>query len=285
MSDIGPRPAQKPHATQQNTAQNVHARPQKSQTLHRAALKRPAPSSTKSPMITKFAPHPKPLPTIRQDRESTQTATHSVQPTAVSHQAQQGPDKNQLLKERLIKEKLAQVEARKKSTTHTSSKKGRLKSFLARRPRLVSVTTASLALLLLGGYITYINLPNLSVRVAAAHAGIDATYPEYSPDGYHLNGPVAYSPGEVTLNFGSNTNTKLNYALKQRASSWDSQAVLDNYVSKYTPSPNTISSNGLTIYIYGNDNNAAWVNGGILYTISGNALLSTDQIRQIAASM
>lgn len=45
----------------------------------------------------------------------------------------------------------------------------------------------------------------------------------------------------------------------------------------------TTSERGLTIFTY--KNNAIWVNGGILYSISGDASLSGDQIRQIATSL
>ena len=155
---------------------------------------------------------------------------------------------------------------------------------LARRfPRLVSAGTASLAILLLAGYFTYINLPSISVRVAAAQAGIDASYPSYQPAGYGIRGPVAYDNGEVSINFQSNTNPS-HFTINQSKSGWDSSALLDNYV---TPQSNnnyaSYSDNGLTIYVYGNK--AAWVNGGILHTIEGDAELSGDQIRRIATSM
>jgi hypothetical protein len=140
-----------------------------------------------------------------------------------------------------------------------------------------------IGLLLLTGYFTYINLPNLSVRVAAAQAGIDATYPEYRPVGYRLNGPVAYKNGEVSMNFASNSGP-VSFSLNQSKSSWDSSALLEKYVNpksdgKYA----TYSDDGLTIYTYGTD--AAWVNGGILYTVDGSAMLSNEQIRRMATSM
>jgi hypothetical protein len=45
----------------------------------------------------------------------------------------------------------------------------------------------------------------------------------------------------------------------------------------------TYSERGLTVYTYGSK--AAWVNGGILYTLNGNAPLNSDQILKIASSM
>lgn len=151
------------------------------------------------------------------------------------------------------------------------------------RGRAFSVASASLGVLLIAGYFTYVNMPGMSVRVAAAQAGIDASYPEYRPVGYRLNGPVAYQDGQVSIKFASNSGP-LAFALNQSRSSWDSSALLEKYVNprsdgKYA----TYNDAGLTIYTYGTD--AAWVNGGILYTVEGDASLSNEQIRRIATSM
>ncbi|MES2876472.1 MAG: hypothetical protein V4678_03295 [Patescibacteria group bacterium] len=151
------------------------------------------------------------------------------------------------------------------------------------RRRAFNVALASLGVLMITGYFTYVNMPNLSVRVAAAQAGIDASYPEYRPIGYRLNGPVAYQNGQVSMKFASNSGP-VAFALNQSSSSWDSSALLEKYVDprsegKYA----TYNDGGLTIYTYGTD--AAWVNGGILYTVEGTATLSNEQVRRIATSM
>ena len=126
-------------------------------------------------------------------------------------------------------------------------------------------------------------IPNISVSIAAAQAGIEASYPEYTPDGFSLSQPVTYSEGEVDLKFTSNSNDHY-YTVSQARSSWDSSAVLDKVI---TPAAGanyvTTKERGLTIYTY--DMSAAWVNGGILYQIDSNAPLSGDQIRRIATSL
>ncbi len=293
FSDIGPRrtgvsaPAKPLQPRVVGTADiAVHARTQRSKTLNRSALHRPVQTPTQSPQIHRFATQPVAAKPMTATHLQVAPVRRDITPISkqVLHSVQQQPSvptqsPNQVLKNQLIKERISEAEAAKT----TKQKGGKLKRLLARQPRLVSFVAASFALLLLGGYITYINLPNLSVRVAASHAGINATYPEYRPDGYSLNGPVAYAPGQVTLSFKSNTNTTQNYSIKQRATSWDSQAVLD-YVNKESHSqPTTFSEHGLTIYTYGT--NAAWVNGGILYTVGGNAPLSSEQILKLASSM
>ena len=140
-----------------------------------------------------------------------------------------------------------------------------------KRSRYVNITAICLVIIMLAGYITYINMPNLSVAVAASQVGIAAKYPDYRPDGYRVDGPVTFSDSDasVTINFKANTGTG-KFAFKQTRSSWDSSAVLDNIVRKKVGEEYITSQvGGLTIYSYSGD--AAWVNGGILYTIDGIA--------------
>lgn len=282
-----------------SASHSIHRKPQKSQTLHRAAIKKPAisaPQSTaaanRSPLITKFGPnnsHIKPVAAAKTQQQTRPASTVKV--TAPAAAPIHTPAKHvkaatalapvhssRLLKEQLIKEKLAHVEHKTKEHRNEHP----LKRLARRQPKFATIATMSLATIMLGGYLTYINMPNLSVRVASARAGVDAQFPEYQPDGYNFAGPVAYAPGEVTLKFDSNGGSQ-GYEIKQRASNWDSQAVLDNYISRESSSYLTYSEQGLTVYTYGNK--AAWVNGGVLYTIKGDASLSSDQILRIAGSM
>lgn len=278
---------------------------QRSKTLRREAVRRPhgtheatiaRPARTRqmisqSPSISKFAAHPQqrvaqppvtpkhvsaPVRSVSAQKPAVVAAVHrsTTKPAIPTHTVMS----SRQLKESLIAEKLASVETHKKST----AKKKVSSRFFASHPRATSVMTACFALVLLGGYLTYLNMPNLSVRVAASQAGVDAKFPEYRPDGYRFNGPIAYAPGEVTVRFQSNGG-KQAYEIKQKNSSWDSQAVLDNYVTKESKSYLTYSEQGLTVYTY--ENKAAWVNGGVLYTIDGDAPLSNDQVLRIAASL
>lgn len=300
FSDVGPRTSvQSLQASQENaarqrairqeaTAQNIHATPQKSTTLHRKAVKKPTvlavastPSTARSPQIQKFAPttHTEATVAATQHSESQEGNVTAMHP-AVARALQQQAAKNapaapaqtsKELKEALIKEQLAKVgSSPKEHRSHT------------RQKRLATILASSLAVLLLGGYLTYMTLPSISMKVAASRAGVNAEFPSYKPDGYSLSGPISYSPGQVTINYQSNTNAN-NFKITQKASNWNSQAVLDNYVSKQSDTYLTFQERGMTIYSFGNK--AAWVNGGLLYTIEGSANLSSDQILRVAASM
>jgi hypothetical protein len=277
----------------------MHQTAQKSQTLNRRIVKNTVAKQTaskptatqrpaqKSPTITKFAPHPQDIKPANRTLKADIGPTHhpiatkarqhaQVKKTASQRQivAAPAPKPSQIIKQEAIA-KAMQDTPPKSAAQHKPDKK--------RKSRFISIASASMALLLLGGYLTYLNMPSLSVRVAAAAAGVDANYPTYRPDGYSLNGPVAYSNGEVSMKFAANAGTQ-DFTVAQTSSSWDSSAVFDNYVKeKAGENYITYSERGLTIYTFGG--NAAWVNNGILYTISGDAPLSGDQIRRIATSM
>ena len=302
---------------QARRSQNVHQAVAKSHTLNRHTVKKPATSpatsrlgqTERSAAITKFAPHPtrptrnakmmdvsprRPQPVLQRSMVAPKKSTTTITPAVVapitpaapavksapSPQVQpvatQAPKLSQVIKQEAIDKAMAQP-------TKKASKRQKLAKKTAKRPRLLSIASASLALLLLGGYFTYLNMPSLSVRVAAAQSGVNATYPGYRPDGYSVNGLVTYDKGAVSMKFASNGGPQ-SFTIDQTKKNWDSSAVLENYVKpkaggSYIP----YSERGLTIYTF--NNNAAWVNNGVFYTISGDAPLSSDQIRSIASSM
>ncbi|MFO0971778.1 MAG: hypothetical protein U0520_05545 [Candidatus Saccharimonadales bacterium] len=183
-------------------------------------------------------------------------------------------------KERLINQAITAAVAQHhtEATKHPAPKKHRRHAHLTRY-----ASTAAL-ILLVGGYVAYLNVPSISMKVAAHRAGFAAALPGYRPAGYSLSGPIAYSPGQVTINFGSNTDSR-RFSLKQQPTTWDSTALLENYVTKQTPNYLTYQDRGLTIYIF-NGSSAAWVNGGKMYQLEGkNSQLDTDQLLKLATSV
>ena len=145
--------------------------------------------------------------------------------------------------------------------------------------------TACMAVISLGllGYLVALNMPDISVRVAAMQTGIEKIYPSYVPSNYRLDGLVKEDAGRVTMNFKNEDGKK--FILMEEKSSWDSAAVLSNYVKKNWGDNYSIAKGqGLTIYISGS--NAAWVNGGVFYTISNEdgSLTATD-LHDIAVSL
>lgn len=286
-------------ASKIHPAASIHRTVQKSQTLKRRTVKKVAISSqntsptptkkivTRSAAITKFAPHPSAAKPARPQRftdfkaaptNATKPAAAAAAPLAKQRPAS-APKPSQIIKQEAIADALAKAPSTKKADKASKLARRRHK----KSPHSLTIASASLALLLLGGYFTYLNMPNLSVRVAAAQAGVQASYPSYHPDGYSIRGLVTYSQDTVNMTFTANGGPQ-SYTVAQTKSNLDSSAVLENYVKpKVGGSYIPYSQQGLTVYVFGND--AAWVNRGILYTINGDAPLSSEQILHIASSM
>lgn len=132
-------------------------------------------------------------------------------------------------------------------------------------------------------YFVNLNMPDISMRVAAMQTGIDAKYPGYVPRDFNLS-DITSENGKITLNF-KNAGTGDVFSLVEEQSSWDSSALLTNFVKdEYGEGYSTVREQGLTIYISGSD--ATWVNGGVvykIYTTSGS--LTKKQINTIATSL
>lgn len=285
----------------QTAATAVHGSIQRSKTLARRAAKKPAPAAKKpapaprahgrhmdiaqSPRIRKFAPNP----VIKPAAPKKNTAATSTDKPAVPHPAAQ----KALAKvhaRKLEKQKAAQPQTAKQvkeaaiekalATPKTKTKKDDSRTKWKKR----FLTVAVILVVILGTlFLIYRFIPSVSVGIAASQAGISARYPDFVPDGFSFSQPVSYSDGEVSLTFKSNSNDT-SYVITQKRSSWDPSAVLDNVVQPQVGDNYTATKErGLTVYTY--SKGAAWTNAGILYTITGDAALSSDQIRHIATSL
>jgi hypothetical protein len=158
----------------------------------------------------------------------------------------------------------------------------------ARRPNLSfspgarRAATVAAAIAVLGGYVWLHNYPKLAIQSAGAQAGVSASLPGYVPSSYHLSSTSSI-PGLLTLNFDSpSADTALK--ISQQRTVWDPSSLLDNYVAKNSDDYAAVEGQGLTIYLFGN-NNATWVNRGIWYSITGADRLSRDQVLRIAYSL
>jgi len=122
------------------------------------------------------------------------------------------------------------------------------------------------------------------MHVASARAGVHASLPSYQPAGFSFTGPIKYKPGQITISFKSNSDNQRNFSITQSASSWDSQTLLENYVTPTGQPYQTDEVSGKTIYIYGTSN-ATWVDGGIWYNVQGNSSLNSAQLLRLADSI
>ena len=182
------------------------------------------------------------------------------------------------LKHNLINQALANAPSSAQAQTNHRQPTKRRQSSAGQR---WSLAAAGLAMVLLIGYLTYLNLPQASLRIAANQAGVEASYPNYRPVGYSLAAPAKAENSRVAMTFA---NSAQNFTIFEQASNWDSEALLEQIIIPNSGGEfSTDSQNGLTFYSFANQ--TVWVNQGVLYTIENNSTLSDDQIRQIAISL
>ena len=138
------------------------------------------------------------------------------------------------------------------------------------------------AVVIMAGYVWLQNYPKLAIQTANSKAGVTASLPAYIPSSYNLD-RTDTAPGLVTLNFSSPSSPET-LKIAQHRTSWDSTSLLDNFVVKNTDDYASVQGQGLTVYLF-NNNEATWVNHGIWYSIEGASRLSREQILKIAYSL
>jgi hypothetical protein len=149
-------------------------------------------------------------------------------------------------------------------------------------PQAGRIVTTAAAIALMAGYIWLHNYPKLALQNADNQAGIAATMPSYLPSSYSL-AHTNTQPGLITLSFHSPSSAQA-LTIAQQRSSWDSSSLIDDYLGQTTDDYAAVQGQGLTIYLYGN-NDATWVNHGIWYSIAGASRLSRAEILKIAYSL
>ncbi len=285
----------KPSHKAAQTSKVVHQTPSRTKTLNRRYVKKPnltsetAPKhhpvkhhpahhvdsvrlhkalrTSQSPIVTRFAPT---QPSLQPSAQTTTADAPPIEDLTPSGESAARQAKTLVSrKEQLIAEGFEKVRSHQTASTR-------------KRRRGVTVGTSVASFLIVAGIITYFNIPNIAVKVAASKAGISASMPNYTA-GFHRSGPISYNPGQITLNFTTSVDDR-SFAITQKKSLWDSQSLLSNYVTSETSEYEIFRDRGLTLYIY-NGSNATWVDGGIWYTIAGDSRLTPDQLLKIAASM
>ena len=227
---------------------------------------------------TMMAPEVHPMQAVANKKMSRRMAKTSVQ-QAKRMTAQE-------LKNQAIKKALADAEKSVDTTKTKKTKKSKMKSgeklHFGFGRVMLAVSCAAAAVFAIA-YFVNLNMPDISLRVAAMQTGIEAAYPSYVPRDFSLS-DITSESGKITLNF-RNATTGDAFTLVEEQSAWDSSALLSNYVKPtYGDNYTTIREQGLTLYMSGSD--ACWVNGGVVYnlkTVSGS--LTKKQIKSIAVSL
>ena len=233
-------------------------------------------------LISRFSKNSKIISPISTEKLEDQIAPFQAHPLQQKANEDLRAKKEQkTLSDREIKAAAISEAIEKSRKEHKKSRGIRRKNFFFSH-RFASFS-AGLAVAVLGvGYLTYLNMPNISTKIAAIQSGMDVELPSYVASGYSQKGLAYFDGKNVNFEYANNDS---NYKIQQSESSWDSEALLQNYVSqKWSADYSTIYSNGLTIYSNRNGE-SVWVNNGRMYSVSSSSKLSSEEIRKIAVSV
>jgi hypothetical protein len=290
----------------------VHKRIEKSQTLMRAGLKKPALAYRDSPIRRMASPS-----NIERELRAKLTSKHnridrfgvpksevkkrvvtgelmnhgrhhktttSRQPTSVAT-----PPPSMITSashqklERMLDEALLRADAHKDAMRYHAAR-----HFWQRRwfkgPRRMLTMAGLFAVLAASFMFVWQRNPQVSLKIAGMKAHLHAAIPTYKPEGYSLAGPAKAVMGAVTVKYISTSDNKQSYELTQSTSNLTSNMVAENVIPKGA-NVQTSQVAGNTIYIYGEGNDAAWVNNGVLYTIKDKANLRSDQLIKIVKGL
>ena len=294
-----PRPPARTTTTR--GAQTLHAKPQRSRTLHRKTPTKLASkqSEAKAPIvapkrrpsagrIADVAQHPKAqrfhkAPAVAAKPDPDPIAPATVHPRAArAHDIMASRKTKRTAKP--VHKPAAQIKQEviaKAMTTAAPEQpdKATLAARTDRKQRRIAFGLITAGMLLLVGTAVWSNLPAIAVKMAALRSDVAANYPHFIPTGYAAQVPIDASGNEIAISFAS-AASGTSFTLSQAKSSWDSAAVRAEVERLTEGKFLTTQDRGLTIYTY--DGNAMWVNKGILYRITGTAELSNEYIRRIA---
>lgn len=163
----------------------------------------------------------------------------------------------------------------------TSHEQRAPKQRMSWKRKLANTGAVVVALLVIGVFMAYLNLPTLEVNLASEQAGFHVMMPNYKALGFTFESPVKTAGGTVSMNFASGDSA---FTLTQQASDWDNQTLMDTLATQSDTIPKSIQSDGHTIYMT-HTNQATWVDGGIRYNLTGNANLNSQEITAVADSL
>jgi hypothetical protein len=203
------------------------AKTQKSQTLMRRAVKKPSPKAV-APAAAKPSLQHFSTPVKRIEHAKSITKSHLIQKFHTSSDNNTVPAVAQAATPRSrsatagVSAAISAInapaqpimQALSQARSHEQAKPRRVKRHerLARRlhvsPRLVSSGALALAIVVLGGFIAFQNMPNINMRLASSRSGVRAGLPGYHPAGFVIHGGIAYSPGQVAVTYRSSSDAR-----------------------------------------------------------------------------
>jgi hypothetical protein len=149
--------------------------------------------------------------------------------------------------------------------------------------KLKSIAAASLATLLIGGFIAYQNMPSIALALANRNSGISAKMPKGVPSNFAINRTIDASKGQVTLLFTSRSDGR-QFSLTQQTSDMSSAELEQALAASNSKAYQSYESNGIKLFITG-PGSADWIDGNMRYNVTGSSGLSSEQLATIARSL
>jgi hypothetical protein len=149
--------------------------------------------------------------------------------------------------------------------------------------KLKSIGSASLAALLIGGFLVYQNLPTISLAFANRQAGITAKLPKGIPSNFAIDNVEGSEAGNVILKYSSRADER-EFTLTQVKADTTVKSLEDTVARVSDNQYQTYQAGGITLFLSPGDR-VDWIDGDMRYNIIGSTGFSPDQIAQIATSL
>jgi hypothetical protein len=147
------------------------------------------------------------------------------------------------------------------------------------RRHVTSMAAGTLALLVIAGFAFYQNSAGLQFKVASFHAGVATHMPNLKAAGFAYDGAKA-DGDTLVVGFSSPSG---NYRLSQQATNLSEQDVINDLSATDAsghPDYTTVHAGSTTVYRFG-ANDATWVQDGTWYTVNGTGSLTDQQVTSL----
>lgn len=184
--------------------------------------------------------------------------------------------------ERMLDEALSKANAHKQALKYDAARHFWQKPGFFSKNRWTKLSLVLIIVLAASLFTAWQKIPQLSVKLAAMRAHVDASIPSYKPAGYSFSGPAKAIHNSVTFQYVSPDDKSKVYMVKEQPSNQDSISLIaDN--SPSGQQIQTAQANGIPIIIV--KNKVKCVSNGIETTVTNQANLAPDELLNIAKSV
>jgi hypothetical protein len=143
---------------------------------------------------------------------------------------------------------------------------------------LLAIPALLIAMFVLAGP----SFTKIQLKAASSQAGFATALPTMHPVGFSLN-KFQTNDGIFSGDYTSKTGAEA-FTITERATLWNAQALLSDYVVHNTLNYSQIQIGTKTVYLYG-DGDATWVANGVWYEITSDGALNQSQLIDMANNL